>query len=71
LRRVGTEGFDFIGGFEAGFGRYDACSLLSPMFEFANPAAARATALAVLATLRQPAVTAPAAAPARSTKVHQ
>ena len=53
-RRVGAECFDFITGYEPGFGRYDACSLFSPMFEFANPAAAGATALAVLDTLRQP-----------------
>jgi [NiFe] hydrogenase assembly HybE family chaperone len=60
LRRVGTERFDFIGGFEPGFGCYEACSLFSPMFEFADPAAARATAQAVLSALRPPA---PAAAP--------
>lgn len=63
LRRVGVEGFDFIGGYEPGFGCYDACSLFSPMFEFADPAAARATARAVLDTLRQPVVTAPVMAP--------
>ncbi len=66
LRRVGVEGFDFIGGHEPGFGRFEACSLFSPMFEFADPAAARATALAVLGTLRQPIATAPVVAPART-----
>lgn len=63
LRQVGAECFDFIGGYEPGFGHYEACSLFSPMFEFTNPAAARATAQAVLATLRQPVVTAPVVAP--------
>lgn len=57
LRRVGVESFNFIGGHEPGFGRYEACSLFSPMFEFADPAAARETALAVLAALRPPVVT--------------
>lgn len=63
VRRVGTERFDFIGGFEPGFGAYEACSLFSPMFEFADPAAARATALAVLSALRPPVVTAPPLTP--------
>lgn len=63
LRRVGVERFDFIGGFESGFGSYEACSLFSPMFEFADPAAARATALAVLAALRPPVPTAPPLTP--------
>lgn len=66
LRRVGTQRFDFIGGFEPGFGCYEACSLFSPMFEFANPAAARATAQAVLANLRQPVAAAPRAVSART-----
>lgn len=51
-RCVGGECFDFIGGHEAAFGSYEACSLFSPMFEFADHAAARATADAVLAALR-------------------
>lgn len=58
VRCVGVERFDFIGGFEPGFGSYEACSLFSPMFEFADPAAARATAEAVLTTLRPPVLTA-------------
>lgn len=70
LRRVGGECFDFIGGYEAGFGCYDACSLFSPMFEFADPATARATARAVLDTLRQPVVTASIVAPARTAAQH-
>ena len=43
--------FAFIGGRDATLGNYQACSLFSPMFEFADPAAARATALAALAAL--------------------
>lgn len=66
LRRVGEECFDFIGGYEPGFGCYEACSLFSPMFEFADPAAARATACAVLDTLRQPLVKASPGAPAHA-----
>jgi [NiFe] hydrogenase assembly HybE family chaperone len=68
-RRVGAECFDFIGGYEPIFGNYEACSLFSPMFEFADHAAARATAHAVLETLRQPALVplfkAPSLAPAK------
>lgn len=69
-RSVGTHGFDFIGCAEEGFGPYEACSLFSPMHEFVDQAAARATAEAVLALLRTPAeapavpaATAPAHAP--------
>ena len=54
--QVGNARFDFIAGHEAVFGSYEACSLFSPMFEFADPAVAAATALAVLAALREPAV---------------
>ena len=53
-RAVGLERFDFIGASEPGFGRYEACSLFSPMFEFVDQAAAEATAQAVLDTLRRP-----------------
>lgn len=63
MRNVGTENFSFIGGFEASFGSYEACSLFSPMFEFPDHDAARETAQAVLAALRQP-VPAPPALPA-------
>lgn len=50
---VGTQAFDFIGAHEDAIGAYAACSLFSPMFEFANPAAARETARAVLDALRR------------------
>ena len=51
-RDVGGTTFDFIGGYEPGLGAYEACSLASPMFEFADQAQARATAWAVLVELR-------------------
>lgn len=54
MRAVGNERFDFIGAFEPGFGAYEACSLFSPMFDFADQAAAVATAEQVLAILRAP-----------------
>lgn len=53
-RQVGTEQFEFIGAYEAGLGAFEACSLFSPMFEFADQAAAVATASEVLALLRAP-----------------
>jgi [NiFe] hydrogenase assembly HybE family chaperone len=46
--------FEFIGAHEAAVGAFAACSLFSPMFEFADQATARATALEVLAHLRKP-----------------
>ena len=57
-REAGTRGFEFIGGEEAALGRYEACSLFSPMFEFTDHGAALATAEAVLQQLRQPAAAA-------------
>jgi [NiFe] hydrogenase assembly HybE family chaperone len=47
--------FRFIAGFDAGLGEYHACSLFSPALEFADHAAARATALAALDALLDPA----------------
>ncbi len=43
--------FEFIGGRDAVLGDYQACSLFSPMFEFANQAGARDTAVAALDAL--------------------
>lgn len=43
--------FEFIGGRDPVLGDYQACSLFSPMFEFADQAGARATALAALDAL--------------------
>jgi [NiFe] hydrogenase assembly HybE family chaperone len=54
-RAVGWAHFDFIGALEPGFGAYEACSLFSPMGEFADHDNARATALEVLRQLREPA----------------
>lgn len=51
---LGNERFDFIGAHEAAIGTFDACSLFSPMFEFASQDAAVATARAVLERLRAP-----------------
>jgi len=53
-RAVGPEIFEFIGAHEAGFGDFEACSLFSPMFEFADQAAAVETARQVLRLLREP-----------------
>lgn len=67
--RVGGWRFDFFGGDEDGLGRYASASLFSPMAEFADQAAAVATARAVLAQLRASALPSargagtPAAAP--------
>ena len=48
-------GFEFIGGREDAIGEYQACSLFSPMFEFADHATARQTAEACLRALFDPA----------------
>lgn len=53
-RLVGHERFDFIGAHEPGFGPYEACSLFSPMADFADQAAALATAEQVMLLLHQP-----------------
>jgi [NiFe] hydrogenase assembly HybE family chaperone len=54
VRWVGRERFAFIGAEEPGFGPFEACSLFSPMYQFADQAAAVATAEAVLRQLRAP-----------------
>jgi [NiFe] hydrogenase assembly HybE family chaperone len=59
-RAVGNERFPFIGAQEPGFGRYEVCSLFSPMGEFADQDGAVATARAVLAELRRALPVAPA-----------
>jgi [NiFe] hydrogenase assembly HybE family chaperone len=53
-RTLADLGFEFIGAHEAAIGAFAACSLFSPVFEFADQATARATAEAVLAQLRAP-----------------
>jgi [NiFe] hydrogenase assembly HybE family chaperone len=47
--------FEFIGAREPTLGDYQACSLFSPMFEFADQREARATAMAALDALFDPA----------------
>lgn len=66
MRRVGNEALPFIGAHEEGFGAYEACSLFSPMFEFADHEAALATARAVLDALRKPQPAPPAMASRRA-----
>ncbi|MBV8619285.1 MAG: [NiFe]-hydrogenase assembly chaperone HybE [Curvibacter sp.] len=53
-RRLGPEGlsFDFMEAWHDRLGAYEVCSLFSPMFEFADQAAACATAHEVLKVLR-------------------
>lgn len=53
-RSAGTVRADFIGAHEPAVGRFEACSLFSPVLEFADQAAARATAEEVLRMLRKP-----------------
>lgn len=68
VREWGSYAFDFIGGHEPSIGRYEACSLFSPMAEFADHDAAVATARAVLEMLRRdaaPAAPLPPEQPAR------
>lgn len=47
--------FEFIAGFEDGFGQYRMCSLFSPMFDFADHEAASQTAAAVMDGIMSPA----------------
>ncbi|WP_439672999.1 [NiFe]-hydrogenase assembly chaperone HybE (plasmid) [Cupriavidus necator] len=54
-RMLGAELLEFTGAVEGTCGAYETCSLFSPMFEFPDHAAARATALEVLKVLRAPA----------------
>jgi [NiFe] hydrogenase assembly HybE family chaperone len=51
--------FEFIGAVDPVLGDYQACSLFSPMLEFANQAGAHDTALAALNALFEPQPTAP------------
>jgi [NiFe] hydrogenase assembly HybE family chaperone len=53
-RAVGHESFEFVGASEADMGAFEVCSLFSPMFEFANHAAAADTANEILNVLRMP-----------------
>jgi len=48
---LGAQRLNFIGAHELALGAFASCSLISPMFQFADQAAAVATAEAVVATL--------------------
>lgn len=50
--RLAGERYSFIGAEEAGVGRFEMCSLFSPVFEFADQDSACCVAQAVLAQLR-------------------
>ena len=63
LLRLGATDLVFLAAHEARVGSFEACSLFSPVFEFADASAARATAHAVLATLREIEPVAPDPAP--------
>lgn len=64
-RTLGARRFDFIGAHEETLGPFEACSLFSPMAEFADQDGAVATARAVLEQLRGRPATRPPAQPAR------
>lgn len=51
-RVLGTECFEMTGAHEDAIGAFEACSLFSPMHDFADQAAALATAAAALQHLR-------------------
>jgi [NiFe] hydrogenase assembly HybE family chaperone len=51
LHQLPSGPYEFILGEEPGVGRYQMCSLFSPVFEFADQATAEATAEAVMAAL--------------------
>lgn len=53
VRSIGAARFPFIGAHEESCGRYEACSLFSPMADFEDHAAAEATARSVLEILRR------------------
>ncbi len=54
LRSFPAAEFEFIAGFEEGFGHYRMCSLFSPMFDFADHEAATQTAAAVMEGIMRP-----------------
>jgi [NiFe] hydrogenase assembly HybE family chaperone len=63
VRNIGHTQFAFTGSHEDGLGSFEACSMFSPMFEFATQADAIATAWALLAQLRRRADAPPDARP--------
>ncbi len=67
--RLGDQRLSFIGAHEAALGAFATCSLISPMFQFADQAAAVATAEAVVATLAGEALAAQAAREAQAAEL--
>lgn len=67
-RAVGKTSFDFLGASEADIGAFEVCSLFSPMFEFADHAAAADTATEILNLLRLPMTTPAFKPPAEPTR---
>ena len=65
LHILGARELEFIGAELAAFGRFEMCSLFSPMLEFADQDAALATAREVLKLLRVASALQPAPVPAR------
>jgi [NiFe] hydrogenase assembly HybE family chaperone len=59
-REVGALRMAFTGAFEDRLGAFECCSLISPMFQFGDQAAAVATAEAVMVELLAPRAVAPA-----------
>jgi [NiFe] hydrogenase assembly HybE family chaperone len=53
-REIGGQPLHFVGAHEDRLGHYEQCSLFSPMFHFADQAAAVATAAEVMKLLRNP-----------------
>lgn len=53
-RELGGQALHFVGAHEDRLGHYEQCSLYSPMFHFADQAAAVATAAEVMKLLRNP-----------------
>jgi [NiFe] hydrogenase assembly HybE family chaperone len=64
VRTIGGVSLPFLGAFEPAVGPLEACSLYSPMHEFAGPGQARDVAQAVLDELRRPPAPAPSPAAA-------
>ena len=54
LHQLPSGPYEFILGEEPGVGRYQTCSLFSPVFEFADQETAEATAEAVMQALMEP-----------------
>lgn len=68
---LGAQELPFIGAHEPALGAYASCSLISPMFQFADQAAAVATAQAVVDTLVSEALAAQASRKAAQEVAHE